>query len=278
MKLFRRIRCRQALILTALLAWWLCGPAAKWGWAEDGAAVEPARLSVRELFRAGGTIGVVILVLSVAMLALIVEHILSLRSRVLLPPGLAELVRDQIAHGQFKQALQHCREAPSLLGDILSAGLAETGLGYATIEKSMEDAAVEQSARLHRKIEYLSVIATIAPMLGLLGTVWGMIQAFLEFETKPNPQVAELAPGIYKALVTTLMGLCVAVPALAGFAYFRNRIDELVAEAALTAEKVFADYKRSLITRRQRARGEASPRGSAAGDPAWVHADPEQEP
>ena len=91
-------------------------------------------------------------------------------------------------------------------------------------------------------------------MLGLLGTVWGMIQAFLEFETKANPQVSELAPGIYKALVTTLLGLSVAVPAVASFAVFRNRIDELVAESSLMAEHVFSDFKRLSANRRKSAR------------------------
>jgi biopolymer transport protein ExbB len=113
------------------------------------------------------------------------------------------------------------------------------------VEKAMEDAAAEQSARLLRKIEYLSVIGSIATMLGLLGTVWGMILAFMEFERKANPQISELAPGVYKALVTTLQGLIVAIPANVAFAYFRNRIDELVAQTSLMAEHVFADYKRS---------------------------------
>ena len=91
-------------------------------------------------------------------------------------------------------------------------------------------------------------------MLGLLGTVWGMILAFMEFEQKANPQVSELAPGIYRALVTTLFGLWVAVPAVASFAYFRNRIDELVAQTALLAEHVFADSKRMLAVRRREER------------------------
>ena len=90
------------------------------------------------------------------------------------------------------------------------------------------------------------MISTIAPMLGLMGTVWGMILAFMEFERKANPQVSELAPGIYKALVTTLFGLVVAIPAIAAFGFFRNRIDELVAQTALTAEQVFANFKRSV--------------------------------
>jgi biopolymer transport protein ExbB len=95
------------------------------------------------------------------------------------------------------------------------------------------------------------VISVIAPMLGLLGTVWGMMLAFFEFTLKANPQVSELAPGIYKALVTTLFGLCVAVPAIASYAFLRNRIDELVAEVALTAERTFADFKRARAAARQ---------------------------
>jgi biopolymer transport protein ExbB len=152
-----------------------------------------------------------------------------------------------LAQKQFKQAEELCRQNPSLLGEILQAGLSEIGLEYSDIEKSMEDASVEQSSRLLRKIEYLSVIGSIAPMLGLLGTVWGMILAFLEFESKANPQVSELAPGIYKALVTTLMGLGVAVPAVAMFAIFRNRVDGLVAETSLLAEHVFADFRKMLL-------------------------------
>jgi len=238
--------------------------------AQDAAAKANGGLS--GMFDAGGVIGIIILALSVAMVALIVEHLLSIRRDALMPPGLADDVHSRIADGQFKQAEQFCRDNPSLLGHILSAGLDEVGLGYTAIEKSMEDAAAEHSARLHRKIEYLSIIGTIAPMLGLLGTVWGMIHAFMEFENQANPQVSDLAPGIYKALVTTLLGLAVAVPALASFAIYRNRIDELVAQTALAAERVFADLKRTLITRRETARQKrANPSGappSAAGNQA----------
>jgi biopolymer transport protein ExbB len=130
----------------------------------------------------------------------------------------------------------------------------------------MEDAATQQSARLLRKVEYLSVLSTVAPMLGLMGTVWGMILAFMEFERKANPQVSELAPGVYKALVTTLFGLIVAIPAIAAFAYFRNRVDELVAQTSLLAEHVFADYKRALSAQRRADR--TAKRPSAPATPA----------
>jgi len=213
---------------------------------------EGAQIDLQELFRAGGVIGIIILALSIAMVALIIEHLLSIRRNALMPPGLAPEVQQQIQLGKYQQANEACRDNPSLLAHVLSAGLAEVALGYQAVEKSMEDASMEQSARLSRKIEYLSVIGQIAPMLGLLGTVWGMILAFLEFSSKANPQVSELAPGISKALVTTLMGLSVAVPAFASFAIFRNRIDELVAESSLLAEHVFSGFKRSIAAERKK--------------------------
>ena len=118
----------------------------------------------------------------------------------------------------------------------------------------MEDACAEQAARLNRKIEYLSVIGALAPMLGLMGTVWGMIQAFAEFTEKANPMPADFAPAISEALVTTLFGLCVAVPALAAFAWFRNRIDEYVAETTLMAEHLISPLRKTLLEKRKTSR------------------------
>lgn len=211
--------------------------------------VQASPLDLTQLIRAGGVIGYIIGVLSLIMVALIVDHLLNIRRNTLMPPGLAEEVHRRLTERDISGARKACDEYPGFLSRLLDAGLAETGLEYSNIEKSMEDAAVEQSARLFRRIEYLSVIGTIVPMLGLMGTVWGMIQAFVEFEQEANPQVSELAPGIYRALVTTLLGLGVAVPSLSAFAIFRNRIDELAAEATLLAEHVFADYRRAIQKR-----------------------------
>ncbi|MEQ9410644.1 MAG: MotA/TolQ/ExbB proton channel family protein [Fuerstiella sp.] len=211
----------------------------------------PRELNLTEMLRAGGAVGYLIVLLSLVMVALIADHLMNIRRSTVMPPGLAEEVHRCLAEKNTEDGRKHCAEHPSFLSRLLQAGLDETGVGYNAIEKAMEDAAVEQSARLFRRIEYLSVIGTIAPMLGLMGTVWGMIQAFLEFEQKANPQVSELAPGIYRALITTLLGLGVAVPSLSAFAIFRNRIDELAAEATLLAEHVFADYRRTLMARRK---------------------------
>ena len=220
-------------------------------------------IDIRQMFVDGGAIGYIIVALSLVMLALVFEHLMTIRRQTLIPRGLAEDIQKLTGQGQIKLAEERCVASRSFLGYLLAAGLREIELGYSAVEKAMEDAAAQQAARLLRKIEYLSMISTIAPMLGLMGTVWGMILAFMEFERKANPQVSELAPGIYKALVTTLFGLIVAIPAIAAFGFFRNRIDELVAETALTAEQVFADFKRSLALKRREER-----RHTQSADPA----------
>ena len=222
-------------------------------YAQDPAAVRPPTptIDIRQMFVDGGAIGYIIVALSLVMLALVFEHLLTIRRQTLMPNGLAEDIQKLISQGQVKLAEERCVASGSFLGYLLAAGIKEIELGYSAVEKAMEDAASQQAARLMRKIEYLSMISTVAPMLGLMGTVWGMILAFMEFERKANPQVSELAPGIYKALVTTLFGLIVAIPAIAAFGFFRNRIDELVAQTALTAEQIFADFKRSLLLKRR---------------------------
>jgi len=249
----------------------LCGMMLMWtmplvAHAAEGDAVAPPaarhvtpKIDIRQMFVDGGAIGYVIVGLSLVMLALVFEHLLTIRRTTLIPDGMAEDIQKLIQHGQLKLAEERCRASPSLLGHLLGAALPEVDLGYSAVEKAMEDAAAQQSARLMRKIEYLSIISTVAPMLGLMGTVWGMILAFMEFERKANPQVSELAPGIYKALVTTLFGLIVAIPALTAYGFFRNRIDELVAQTALTAEHVFAEFKRSVMLRKREERKLAHP-------------------
>jgi biopolymer transport protein ExbB len=195
---------------------------------------------------AGGWVGHTIILLSVAALALVIDHIWTIRASVLMPPGLADQVRKMIQAGQFAQAEQQCKLQPSVLSYVLQAGLAEIDGGWPAAEKAMEDTVAEQSARLFRKIEYLSVIGNIAPMLGLLGTVIGMVVAFREVAiTQGAARAADLAEGIYLALVTTVEGLVVAIPALGAFAIFRNRVDQFIAEVASMAQHAFAPLRQS---------------------------------
>jgi biopolymer transport protein ExbB len=195
--------------------------------------------------QAGGTVGYLILILSIAALALAIEQAITLRASVLMPDGLATRVREQLAAGQVVSALQQCKLQPSVLSHVLQAGLNEADAGWPIAEKAMEDAAAEQSARLMRKVEYLSVIANLAPMLGLLGTVIGMVVAFREVaQSQGAARAADLAEGIYLALVTTVEGLVVAIPTLGVFAWFRSRLEQLFAEVTAQAQQATAPLRR----------------------------------
>ena len=217
----------------------------------DTAAAQASFLTLREFLAAGGAIGYVIMLLSFVMVALIADATISLRRKQFIPPGLAEETQRLLSERKLTEARSHCLRTPGPLSQILLAGLEEVPGGmWPPVEKALEDAAAEQLVRSGRRIEHLSVISTLAPMLGLMGTVWGMIVAFMEFEVKANPQISELAPGIYKALVTTLQGLAVAIPCIAALAFFRSRIDELSSDALSAAGKTFADYRRQTQSRR----------------------------
>ena len=214
--------------------------------AEDVAAGPKGVFSI--IF-SGGIFGVamivILLLLSLTASYLVFDHLISIRRRDLMPEGLSEAVRTNLLSGDIKAAKQLCGDNPSLLSFVLMHGISELEFGWSSVEKAIEDALAEQAARLFRKIEYLSVIGNIAPMVGLLGTVFGMIVAFQSVAaTQGTASAPQLAEGIYQALVTTVGGLIVAIPSIGAFAIFRNRIDQFVAEAAYLAQHVFSPLRR----------------------------------
>ncbi|MFW6125439.1 MAG: MotA/TolQ/ExbB proton channel family protein [Pirellulales bacterium] len=230
-----------------------------------------ADTSLWSLLEAGGAIGLLILLLSIAAVALVVEHLMTIRAPLLMPPSLAEEVEQLLRSAQPVAAIEYCRRRPSVLSYVIEAGLAEVDGGWPSVEKAMEDAVADQSARLLRKIEYLSLIGNIAPMLGLLGTVMGMIFAFGEVaDTQGAARAADLAEGIYLALVTTVEGLIVAIPSLGAFAIFRNRVDQLVAEVAQSAQHAMRPLKRLRVatrSARSKAAAPSPPPSAPAGPP-----------
>jgi biopolymer transport protein ExbB len=202
-----------------------------------------------EIIFSGGWIGIaiiiVLLALSVTAAYLIIDHLLTVKRADVVPVGLGEKVRSLLAQGQVAEAREACTQNPGVLSFVLLHGMSELEYGWTAVEKALEDSLGEQSARLYRKIEYLSVIGNIAPMVGLLGTVIGMIMAFQQVAaTQATAGAPQLAEGIYQALVTTVGGLIVAIPSIGAFAVFRNRIDQLVAETGYTAQHVFGPLRR----------------------------------
>ena len=130
------------------------------------------------------------------------------------------------------------------------------------MERALEESLDERSARLFRKIEYMNIIGNVAPMIGLLGTVTGMILLFAEIHAADAfPGARIVADRIAIALITTFWGLAIAIPALSIYAVFRNRIDVLTAECALAAEQVLAVFQPGATSLEN-----ASPRSRDAGE------------
>jgi biopolymer transport protein ExbB len=170
------------------------------------------------------------------MVAFGIERAISLRRKRVLPPAIVSRVRAVIASpgGTFNAgSLQSQIEvSTSPLSRILCAGLRKTGRPVADVEKAIQYAGEREVGRLRRNGRVLSVVAGVAPLLGLLGTVFGMIQAFITVASREEAlgRTELLAEGIYQALVTTAVGLSVAIPALVLYHIFAEKADRLVAE------------------------------------------------
>lgn len=192
----------------------------------------------------GGIIGALIFVLSMVAVGFMVEHALTIRKSVLMPEDLMEHLAQEINMGKIDSAEAACLqpENQSLISEVVLAGLQRfkaSEFGFAEYKTAVEEAGEDQTGRLYRKTEVLGLIGSIAPMLGLTGTVLGMIEAFNTISSSGGmARPDELAGGISKALVTTLMGLIVAIPAMVAFSYFRNKIDSIVAEAGKRVEQI----------------------------------------
>jgi biopolymer transport protein ExbB len=240
-----------AMSSAILSSFWFSSTALAQGPAAPGTAETKTSLGFFEIVFSGGWSGVLIMLtlIGLSMLAafFIFDQIMVLRRNEVIPPTLAEEVRQYLAQGRVADADEACRRNPSPLSFVIVNGLAELDFGWQSMEKAMEDAVSEQAAKMYRKIEYLSVIGNLAPMLGLLGTVTGMILAFQQVAvSQGSAGAAALAEGIYSALVTTVAGLVIAIPSLAAFAIFRNRIDQMIAEIAFMAQHVFTPVRRRV--------------------------------
>ena len=211
--------------------------------AQDGDGPVPNK-SIGDLIKASGPIGLTIIALSVVALALIIENFVTLKRDKLAPPELIDEIQALFDEEQFQEAMELCENEPTYFTRVCGAGISKIGHSFDTIEKSLEEMGDEESIKLHQKIGWLSTIANIAPMMGLLGTVQGMVIAFNEIASSGGQaSPAELATGISQALLTTLFGLIVAIPVTAAFAFLRNRMVRTIIELGAIVEDLFERFR-----------------------------------
>ncbi|MBX3355611.1 MAG: MotA/TolQ/ExbB proton channel family protein [Phycisphaeraceae bacterium] len=194
----------------------------------------------------GGVIGWLIILLSVAAVALVVIHAALIRRAALLPPDDIRAVRQMLGQRQVEAAAAYCADPAndSFFCRVLGPGLVRylrSPFGAFEMKDALREAGEEQVARLYRSTDGLATIGTVAPLLGLLGTVLGMIGAFDTVATSAvgdSDYYARLASNISLALITTFQGLVVAIPCVAVYSWLRNRIDAYAAEAGALMDEM----------------------------------------
>ena len=183
-----------------------------------------------ELIKAGGWVMAPLLLLAIVATAIIIERFWSLRRKEVLPPGLGEEVREWARGRQLDPAHIDVLRRNSPLGELLAAALDVRYRPRELIKERVEDVGRHVMHQLERFMNTLGSIASVGPLLGLLGTVIGMIEMFLKILTTGVGDVNQLAGGIGKALICTATGLCIAIPALMFHRYFRGVIAGYVVE------------------------------------------------
>ena len=230
------------------MAWWLCigtlWVTAAWGQAASETAA--SEISLTSTVASGGIIGYFIILMSLVSTALVIEHFLTIRHRRLIPEALENQVEALLESDEAQEAKQLCQEDRSFLAAVIGAGLSHRGsmFGFFDMQSAMQEVSERELSRLYRKLEYLSFIAATSPMLGLLGTVTGMISSFNQITLSEGAaKPSQLAGGISEALVTTCLGLIVAIPTMFFVSFFRNRIDSCVAEAETVVERLMGRFR-----------------------------------
>ena len=212
---------------------WLAAATSGLAQAEDGAAAAPAEmLTLAQLMHMGGWLMYVLAGLSVLGLALIVYYALVLRARNIAPAAQALRLRELLKERRGRDARELCAQQPTALAAVAAAGLdflkENPTVRPGMLKEVMESEGARQAGRMQNMIHYLLDLSAVAPMVGLLGTVIGMLKAFnsVAFDlAKARPM--ELAAGVGQALITTIAGLIVAIPAMMAYSWFRGRVIKL---------------------------------------------------
>ncbi len=192
----------------------------------DAAAETVQKTTLWQMIKQGGWAMIPLGLMSMGMVYLIVQNALAIREKVLLRPDLMPEFIQLMKDKKVVEAHTLCKENETLFTYVFAAGLERCSttraIDYGKIKEAIEEASTEEVTSYMKPIDYLSIIGATAPMLGLLGTVSGMIKAFQTIGTKGMGKPEELAGNIGEALVTTATGLIIAIPAMLFYYYFRN--------------------------------------------------------
>lgn len=212
----------------------------------DGEAAPERRSYLSWAWEALGiSYSIIFLSLSFVLVALFVMNLIQARRDNVVPAALVEEFEGMLNEKKYQEAYELAKADESMLGQVLSAGLAKLSSGYQQAIEAMQEMGEEENMKLEHRLSYMALIGTISPMIGLLGTVQGMIGAFetLALTSTGAPDPRELAGNISTALFTTLVGLLIAIPAIAAYNILRNRMARLVLEVGIVSEGLMSRFQ-----------------------------------
>ena len=212
--------------------------------AQDGGGGSSSTIADFFAYKNCGTVGYLIMVLSIIAGALIIENFMNIKREKLAPPDLLNDIEALFDGENFQEAVESCEQEKNYMTNVIGAGLSKLGHAFETMQTSIREMQTEETVKLFQKIGWLSLISAIAPMMGLFGTVTGMFVTFGTIAAAGGSvSPATLASGIKMALITTILGLTVAIPVGIAFYYLRNRVIRVSTEINAISENLFERFR-----------------------------------
>jgi biopolymer transport protein ExbB len=208
--------------------------------ASDGPAIE--QKSLWDLFKATGVVGILLVLTSVVGTALLIQYVVNMNAAKIGNPALLSEVDALLGENDVDGAYSLAASDQSYAGKVIAGAIGRSVGGFEQTMKGFEESAALQSFKLTAKLSYLSLVGNIGPLLGLLGTVTGMISSFQIIETKTSPTPADLAKGVYESLVNTTIGLFISIVFLSAFFFMKNKVSDLLLEINNSIGEILARH------------------------------------
>jgi biopolymer transport protein ExbB len=229
------LRTKKILIVAAFACFVLASSAL----AQDAFHTAPKK-TWWQLFQATGPVGWLMVITSMTGTAFVIEHLVNVRREKIAPTPLAQDLQALIEEGQYDEAIELCDQEGGYLSNLVGSALRMRSAGYGEMISALEQAAIEEQFKLTTKVSYLSLIGNIGPLLGLLGTVTGMIASFQVIENLKAPTPKDLATGVYESLVNTTMGLFIGIVFLTAFFLYKNKVTAMSLSINLQAVELLS--------------------------------------
>ena len=215
--------------------------------AQDAVQAETAAITAKDLIVKGGDLMYVLVFLSLVAVMLVLYYCLTLRRGVLAPAKFIRAAQDAAEAGDWEQLQELAAKDGSLAAKAVLAAVQERENGLEGARQAMEEEGARQTSLLWGRLQYLMDVASIAPMVGLLGTVWGMMVSFLALDTQlaMANKVSNLTSGVSQAMFTTFGGLVIAIFSLAAYALFRGRLNRLAAQVEGECKSVLRRFRKA---------------------------------